>query len=62
MPAGEFINPAISRLELGRCLWRHGVGHLETIQSELEGETLVQPKSFKDHEPGLDHVDNMPRR
>jgi transposase InsO family protein len=53
----EFINPAVSRSGLDRCLQRHGVGNLKSLQAELEGESPAPPKSFKDYEPGFVHVD-----
>ena len=43
----EFINPAVSRSGLDRCLQRHGVGGLRELQAE----------SFKDDVPGSVHVD-----
>ena len=52
----EFINAAVSRSGLDRCLRRHGVSQLRDLQVFAEGE---QPKlkSFKDYEPGFVHVD-----
>jgi hypothetical protein len=52
----EFINPAVSRSGLDRCLRRHAVSDLKSLQPEVEGE--AQPvKTFKDYEPGFLHVD-----
>ena len=52
----EFINAAVSRSGLDRCLRRHGVSQLRDLQVLAEGE---QPsaKTFKDYEPGFVHVD-----
>ena len=52
----EFINAAVLRSGLDRCLRRHGVSELRDLQVFAEGE---QPKlkSFKDYEPGFVHVD-----
>ena len=54
--AREFINAAVSRSGLDRCLRRHGVSKLRDLQVLPEGE---QPsaKTFKDYEPGFVHVD-----
>lgn len=52
----EFINPAASRSGLDRCLRRHGVSDLKSLQPEIAGQT--QPlKTFKDYEPGFLHID-----
>jgi hypothetical protein len=52
----EFINPSVSRSGLDRCLRRHGVSDLKSLQPKVEGE--AQPvKTFKDYEPGFLHVD-----
>ena len=52
----EFINPEVSRSGLDRCLRRHEVSNLKSLQPEIEGE--VKPlKTFKDYEPGFLHVD-----
>lgn len=53
----EFINPAVSRSGLDRCLQRHGVGSLRELQAERAGEQTAGPKTFKDYEPGFVHVD-----
>lgn len=49
----EFINPAVSRAGLGRCLRRHGVSDLRALVAVQEGETPAAKKTFKDYEPGL---------
>jgi len=50
----EFLNPAVSRAGLGRCLARHGVGKLRDLE-----QTAPSPRSkpFKDYAPGFIHVD-----
>jgi transposase InsO family protein len=56
----EFINPAVSRSALDRCLRRHGVGSLRELQAAArlaDGEAAKPVKSFKDYEPGFVHVD-----
>lgn len=52
----EFINPAASRSGLDRCLRRHGVSNLKTLQPEIEGDEAPK-KTFKDYEPGFVHID-----
>src|SRR5450830_981406 len=52
----EFINPAVSRAGLGRCLRRHGVSSLLALAAR-EGDKPVTKKSFKDYEPGFLHMD-----
>ena len=52
----EFINPAVSRAGLGRCLRHHGVSSLLELAS-LESDKPVTKKSFKDYEPGFLHMD-----
>ena len=52
----EFINSAVSRSGLDRCLRRHGVSDLKALQPEVEGQPQP-PKTFKDYEPGFVHVD-----
>ena len=52
----EFINPAASRSGLDRCLRRHGVSNLKSLQPEIEGE-VAPKKTFKDYEPGFLHID-----
>ena len=53
----EFINPAVSRAGLGRCLRRHGVSDLRDLVPVLEGEKPATKKTFKDYEPGYLHID-----
>jgi transposase InsO family protein len=52
----EFINPAVSRSGLGRCLRRHGVSNLSELIAEKSDEPAVS-KTFKDYEPGFLHID-----
>jgi transposase InsO family protein len=52
----EFINPAVSRSGLDRCLRRHKVSNLKSLQPEIEGE-VKPPKTFKDYVPGFLHID-----
>ena len=52
----EFINPDVSRSGLDRCLRRHGVSNLITLQPEVQG-TAKPVKTFKDYEPGFLHID-----
>ena len=52
----EFINPAVSRSGLDRCLRRHGVSELKSLQPQVEGEAKPL-KTFKDYEPGFLHID-----
>lgn len=52
----EFINPAVSRAGLGRCLRRHGVSDLRDLVAQ-ESATPASKKSFKDYEPGFLHID-----
>ena len=54
--AREFINPDVSRSGLDRCLRRHGVCDLESLQPRIEGQTKPL-KTFKDYEPGFLHID-----
>ena len=52
----EFINPDVSRSGLDRCLRRHEVADLKSLQPEQDGQ--VKPlKTFKDYEPGYLHID-----
>ena len=46
----EFINPAVSRAGLGRCLRRHGVSDLRDLVEQESGMPATK-KSFKDYEP-----------
>jgi transposase InsO family protein len=52
----EFINPAVSRSGLDRCLRRHGVSDLKALLPKEEGQKPA-PASFKEYEPGFVHVD-----
>ena len=52
----EFINPAVSRAGLGRCLRRHGVSRLLELAGQ-ETDKSVTKKSFKDYEHGFVHMD-----
>ena len=52
----EFINPAVSRSGLDRCLRRHGVSNLKSLLPKIEGEA-PSLKTFKDYEPGFLHID-----
>jgi len=52
----EFINPDVSRSGLDRCLRRHEVSDLKSLQPEIEGATKPW-KTFKDYEPGFLHID-----
>ncbi|MEO8810024.1 MAG: IS481 family transposase, partial [Rhodanobacter sp.] len=52
----EFINPAVSRSGLDRCLRRHKVANLRDLIPKIEGE-VAPKKSFKDYEPGFFHMD-----
>lgn len=53
----EFINPAVSRSGLDRCLQRHGVAQPARTAGRGGRETQAPPKSFKDYVPGFVHVD-----
>jgi transposase-like protein len=50
----EFLNPAVSRSGLDRCLRRHGVASLKALLPPAE-KTKIKP--FKAYEPGFLHVD-----
>jgi len=52
----EFINPAVSRAGLGRCLRRHGVSDLRDLVNQ-DGGTPATKKTFKDCEPVFIHID-----
>jgi transposase InsO family protein len=52
----EFINPAVSRAGLGRCLRRHGVSDLRDLVEQESGVPTAK-KTFKDYEPGFLHID-----
>ena len=52
----EFINPDVSRSGLDRCLRRHEVSNLKSLQPAIEGE--IKPlKTVKDYAPSFLHVD-----
>ena len=52
----EFLNPAVSRSGLDRCLRRHGVSNLQALIPQPEDDE--QPKkTFKDDVPGFIHAD-----
>ena len=53
----EFINPAVSRAGLGRCLRRHRVSNLADLLVVQEGDSPAAKKTFKDYEPGFLHID-----
>jgi len=50
----EFLNPAVSRSGLDRCLRRHGVSNLNALRPKVRAEPH---KTFKTCEPGFMHVD-----
>ena len=52
----EFIQPAMSRSALDRCLRRHNVSNLNKL-IPVEEDEPAQKKSFKAYEPGFVHVD-----
>jgi hypothetical protein len=41
----EFVNPAVSRAGLGRCLRRHGVSNLRELVAEKSDEPAVKKPS-----------------
>lgn len=51
----EFLNPAVSRAGLARCLKRYGVNRLRDL--EPVPVTTPSSKPFKDYEPGFLHID-----
>ena len=54
----EFINEAVSRSGLDRCLRRHGVSNLKAlVPAEDNSKDTAKKKTFKDYEPGFVHVD-----
>ena len=57
----RFIHAGVSRAGLHRCLKRHGVADLRTMQREREAESGElkhdKPKTFKDYDPGFLHID-----
>lgn len=50
----EFLNPAVSRSGLDRCLRRHGVANLNALRPAPEAKPV---KAFKAYEPGFIHID-----
>jgi transposase InsO family protein len=50
----EFLNPAVSRSGLDRCLRRHGVGSLRDLEPAA---TVKTSKPFKAYDPGYFHID-----
>ncbi|MEW6037697.1 MAG: IS481 family transposase [Pseudomonadota bacterium] len=50
----EFLNPAVSRSGLARCLARHGVANLKALRPPVERPAT---KPFKAYEPGFVHLD-----
>lgn len=52
----EFVDAAVSRADLGRCLRRHGVSQLKDLVAQAGGAT-AKKKTFKDYEPGFIHID-----
>lgn len=52
----EFINPAVSRAGLGRCLRRHGVSDLRDLIPVWEDEKAAIKKTFKDYQSGYLHI------
>jgi hypothetical protein len=52
----EFVNAAVSRADLGRCLRRHGVSQLKDLVAQADGAT-AKKKTFKDYEPGFILID-----
>ena len=53
----EFINPAVSRSGLNRCLVRHGVATLASLHPPIDDTQTKPLKTFKDYEPGFIHMD-----
>ena len=53
----EFINPAVSRSGLNRCLVRHGVATLASLDPPIDDTQTKPLKTFKDYEPGFIHMD-----
>ncbi|WP_299083014.1 IS481 family transposase [uncultured Paraglaciecola sp.] len=51
----EFINPAVSRSALDRCLRRYNVSRLADLIPDTE--PTPSPKSFKAYDPGYVHID-----
>jgi len=53
----EFLNPAVSRSGLDRCLRRHGVSNLNALRPKMPAEPHKTFKTFKTYESGFMHVD-----
>jgi transposase InsO family protein len=53
--AHEFVNPAVSRSGLDRCLRRHGVASLTDLLPKVDGKAAPK-KTFKDYAPGFLHA------
>ena len=53
----QFINPAVPRTGLGRCLRRHGVSNLHDFIAVEDAGEPVAKKTFKNYEPGFSHID-----
>jgi transposase InsO family protein len=53
----EFVNPAVSRAGLGRCLRRNGVSNCRKLLALSDGDAKSPKKTFKDYEPGFIHID-----
>lgn len=49
----EFLNPAVSRSGLARCMKRHGLNRRPVEDKDAP----IAPKTFKDYAPGFIHVD-----
>jgi len=52
----EFLNPAVSRSGLDRCLRRHGVANLKALTPQ-EDSTKEPVKPFKAYAPGFLQID-----
>ena len=53
----EFINTDVSRSGLSRCLVRHGVVTLASLEAPVDDTQTKPLKTFKDYEPGFLHMD-----
>lgn len=55
----EFVNPAVSRSGLDRCLRRHGVSNLRNLIAQAQADAADAQdkpvKTFKDYAPGFVH-------
>lgn len=52
----EFVDPAVSRAGLGRCLRRRGVSDMRNLVRQNDSK-LTPSKAFKAYEPGFVHID-----